>query len=1027
MERSWRDLVWFVIILSSAYVLLIGRRRKSGTNRLPPGPRGWPVFGHMFNLGTMPHRTLAGLKQLYGPVVWLKLGSRGTMVILTTKAAAELFKNHDLSFVDRNIIDTMRSHDYNKSSLALAPYGTCWRMLRRICTVEMFVSKRINETVSIRRKGINDMLLWIEKEASATKEGHGIHVARFAFLASFNMLGNLMLSRELVDPESKVGSEFFTAMTGLMQWGGHPNITDLFPCLGWLDLQGLRKKADRDMGKALEIAFGFVRERVKERQDGGDRRKDFLDVLLEFEGSGKDEPAKLSEKDITTFILEIFLAGSETTSSTAEWALTQLLCNPKIMIKVKNELAKVIGPKRRFEESDIDNLPYFHAVVKETLRFHPPVPFLVPRKAIQDTNFMGYNIPKDTQVFVNAWAIGRDPEYWDDPLVFKPERFLGSKTEYKGQHFEFIPFGAGRRMCAGVPLAHRMLHLVLGSLLHEFDWELESHVTAETMDMSDRLGVTVRKSEPLKAIPKKSLIGVLCVNVFDLHGTVSLNDVSSSDHTLIYIYAFLIGRRRRSGSVSNRLPPGPRGWPVFGHMFNLGTMPHRTLAGLKQQYGPVVWLKLGSRDTMVILTTKAAAELFKNHDLSFADRNITDTMRSHDYHNSSLALAPYGTFWRVLRRICTVEMFVSKRINETVSIRRKCVNEMLLWIEKQASATKEGHGIHVARFTFLASFNMLGNLMLSRDLVDPESKVGSEFFAAMTGLMEWGGHPNIADLFPCLGRLDLQGLRKKTDRDLGKALDIALGFVRERVKERQDGGERRKDFLDVLLDFEGSGKDGEPAKLSEKNITSFILEMFLAGSETTSSTVEWALTQLLCNPKIMTKVKDELAKVVGPKRRFEESDVDNLPYFQAVVKETLRFYPPLPFLVPRKTIQDTNFMGYNIPKDTQVFVNAWAIGRDPEYWADPLVFKPERFLGSKTEYKGQHFEFIPFGAGRRMCVGIPLAHRMLHLILGSLLHEFDWELESHVTAETMDMTDRLGIAVRKSEPLKAIPKKSLVL
>ncbi|KAK3024739.1 hypothetical protein RJ639_044676 [Escallonia herrerae] len=884
------------------------------------------------------------------------------------------------------------------------------------------------------------------------------------------MLGNLMLSRDLVDPESKVGSEFFTAMTGLMEWGGHPNIADLFPCLRWLDLQGLKKKMDRDVGKALDIALGFVRERLKERQDGRERRKDFLDVLLEFQGSGNDdEPAKLSEKNITRFILEMFLAGSETTSSTVEWALTQLLCNPKIMNKVKDELARVVGPKRRFEESDIDNLPYFQAVVKETLRFYPPLPFLVPRKAIRDTNFLGYNTPKDTQVLVNAWAIGRDPEYWDDPLVFRPERFLGSKTEYKGQHFEFIPFGAGRRMCAGVPLAHRMLHLVLGSLLHEFDWELESHVTAETMDMTDRLGIAVRKSEPLKAIPKKSLkardamltskklrtlrsksmvisfqiksgfkiteptygslwvecdcdniLEPLMVSAFCKHGDPADRHGKELERSGVVCNLFLISLcPPHQLETEVRLQPaatGPRGWPVFGHMFNLGTMPHRTLAGLKQLYGPVVWLKLGSRGTMVILTTKAAAELFKNHDLSFGDRNIVDTMRPHDYNKSSFALAPYGTYWRMLRRICTVEMFVSKRINETVSIRRKGIDDMLLWIEKEASATKEGRGIHVARFTFLASFNMLGNLMLSRDLVDPESKVGSEFFTAMNGLMQWGGHPNITDLFPCLGWLDLQGLRKKADRDMGKALEIAFGFVRERVKERQDGGDRRKDFLDVLLEFEGSGKD-EPAKLSEKD----------TGSETTSSTAEWALTQLLCNPKIMIEVKDELAKVIGPKRRFEESDIDNLPYFQAIVKETLRFHPPVPFLVPRKAIQDTNFMGYNIPKDTQVFVNAWAIGRDPEYWDDPLVFKPERFLGSKTEYKGQHFEFIPFGADRRMCAGVPLAHRMLHIVLGSLLHEFDWTLESHVTAETMDMTDRLGVTVRKSEPLKAIPKKSLVL
>lgn len=197
------------------------------------------------------------------------------------------------------------------------------------------------------------------------------------------------------------------------------------------------------------------------------------------------------------------MAGAETSSSSTEWALTELLRSPENMIKVKAELAKVIGPNRKFEESDVDNLHYLQAVVKETLRLHPPVPLLIPRKATQDTEFMGYRIPKNTQVLVNAWAIGRDPQCWDDPLSFKPERFLGSNVDYKGQHHELIPFGSGRRMCAGIPLAHKMLHLLLGSLLHEFDWELDSQVSPETMDMKDRIGITVRKFEPLQVIPKK--------------------------------------------------------------------------------------------------------------------------------------------------------------------------------------------------------------------------------------------------------------------------------------------------------------------------------------------------------------------------------------------------------------------------------------------------------------------------------------------------------------------------------------------
>ncbi|GMN39332.1 hypothetical protein TIFTF001_008554 [Ficus carica] len=199
----------------------------------------------------------------------------------------------------------------------------------------------------------------------------------------------------------------------------------------------------------------------------------------------------------------MFFAGSETTSTSIEWAMAELLLNPEAMAKAKAELTRSIGPNRRLEETDIDNLPYLNAVVKETLRLHPPVPLLVPREAKNDTNFMGYSIPKNTKVLINAWAIGRDPDAWDDPLCFKPERFLASKLDYKGQDFEYIPFGAGRRICVGLALAHRLLHVTLGSLIHEFEWKLGGQVTPETLDMKERLGITSRKLEPLLAVPTK--------------------------------------------------------------------------------------------------------------------------------------------------------------------------------------------------------------------------------------------------------------------------------------------------------------------------------------------------------------------------------------------------------------------------------------------------------------------------------------------------------------------------------------------
>ncbi|KOM29228.1 hypothetical protein LR48_Vigan641s001600 [Vigna angularis] len=495
--------LFLLLLLSILFLFLLRRKTATSNRRLPPGPPGWPIFGNMFQLGDMPHRTLAKLRAKHGPVVWLQIGAINTMTILSANAATVFFKNHDHAFADRTITETMRVHNYDKSSLALAPYGPYWRLMRRLVTVDMLVAKRLNETAPVRRKCVNDMITWLSKEAEKLEEGGGVHVARFVFLMSFNLLGNLMLSRDLFDPESEDGSEFFAAMIGMMEWTGQANVADMFPWLRWLDPQGLKRKVDREMGKALEIASKFVKQRLAE-QHSDKMTRDFLGVWIEFQNSNNEEVLNISDKDLNIFILELFLAGSETTSSTIEWAMTQLLRNPECLEKLKSELDQVVGREREVEESDIDNLPYLQAVIKETLRLHPPIPMLVPRKAIKDTEFMGYDIPKDTQVLVNAWAIGRDPDVWEQPFDFKPQRFVEDckNIDYKGHHFELIPFGGGRRMCAGVPLAHRILHLVLGSLLHRFDWKLQNHVTPSTVDMRDRLGVTMRKLQPLLAVPK---------------------------------------------------------------------------------------------------------------------------------------------------------------------------------------------------------------------------------------------------------------------------------------------------------------------------------------------------------------------------------------------------------------------------------------------------------------------------------------------------------------------------------------------
>ncbi|GAB4827298.1 hypothetical protein Ancab_040022 [Ancistrocladus abbreviatus] len=265
------------------------------------------------------------------------------------------------------------------------------------------------------------------------------------------------------------------------------------------DPQGICHRNEMDVKKMFRVFDELISERIQssEANGGVDENGDVLDNLLNI---CMEDGNEFQLSDIPHLLLDLFIAGTDTTSSTLEWAMAELLRNPKKLKKACGELQKVIGKCNLIEEEDIIRLPYLQAVIKETFRMHPIVP-LLPRKAVSTTKLCSFTIPKNTQVFVNIWAVGRDESLWKNANLFEPERFLDSYIDVKGRDFELIPFGAGRRICPGLPLAYRMLPCMLGSLIHLFDWKLEDGITLEKIDMDEKFGLTMVKAKSLYAIP----------------------------------------------------------------------------------------------------------------------------------------------------------------------------------------------------------------------------------------------------------------------------------------------------------------------------------------------------------------------------------------------------------------------------------------------------------------------------------------------------------------------------------------------
>ncbi|GAU18915.1 hypothetical protein TSUD_229050 [Trifolium subterraneum] len=448
-----------------------------------------------------PHKSLAKLAKIYGPILSLKLGQVTTIVISSADMAKEVLQTHDSSLSDRSVPHALTAFNHDQFGVGFLPLSPLWREMRRVCKNQLFSNKSLDANQYLRRNKIDELVNYVSQ---CSLKGDAIDIGSLAFKTSINLLSNTILSVDFATISAGINDnkENKDLVMNMAKTVGVPNMSDFFPLLRLIDPQGIKKTYVFYIEKLFGVFNNIIDQRLKLREgDGFIAKNDMLDSLLDlFEENQKE----MDREKMEHLLHDLIVGGTDTTTYTLEWALTELLRNPNIMSKAKRELEEIIGLGNTIEESDIARLPYLQAIIKETLRLHPIAPLLLPRKAKTDVEVNGYMIPKGAQIFVNVWAIGRDPNAWECSNLFSPERYLGTKLDIKGQNFQLTPFGSGRRICPGLPLAMRMLHMMLGSLLISFDWKLENDMKPEEIDMEDAIeGLALRKCESLRAIPTK--------------------------------------------------------------------------------------------------------------------------------------------------------------------------------------------------------------------------------------------------------------------------------------------------------------------------------------------------------------------------------------------------------------------------------------------------------------------------------------------------------------------------------------------
>ncbi|KAK2375820.1 cytochrome P450 76T24 [Trifolium repens] len=493
------SILWSIIFF---FITSHGTKTSKSSSKLPPGPSPYPIIGNILELvGTNPLDAFTHLSKIYGPIITLKLGTSTTIVISSPQIAKETLHTYDLVFSSRTVPDAAKSLDHHKVSLVWMPPSSKWRTLRRACATKIFSTQQLDSTKFHRKRKVQDLINYVHK---FSEKGEAFDFGEVVLATVMNSISETFISMDLfhycgssdVDKKSK---EFKEMVYGIMEEVGRPNVVDFFPIFKFFDPQGVRKRMRKHFVKLIAFFDEVMEERIRLRDS--DQSKEYNDVLDSFLDLLKEQSSELCRRDVLHLFTDLFVAGIDTTSTTVEWAMAELLHNPTKLTRLREEIQQIHGKSAQIEESDASNLPYLRAVVKETLRLHPPVPFLVPHKSKHDGELAGYMIPKDAQILVNVWSIGRDSSIWANPNSFEPERFLKIETDFKGRDFELVPFGAGRRICPGLPLASRSIHYILASLLYHFDLKLADELKPDDMDMSHMFGVTLHKAQPLRVVP----------------------------------------------------------------------------------------------------------------------------------------------------------------------------------------------------------------------------------------------------------------------------------------------------------------------------------------------------------------------------------------------------------------------------------------------------------------------------------------------------------------------------------------------
>ncbi|KAH7526834.1 hypothetical protein JRO89_XSUnG0046900 [Xanthoceras sorbifolium] len=928
---------YLVLILFIFFVIkLVLTRHRS----LPPSPFALPIIGHLHLIKKPLHQALESLLAQHGPILYLRFGCRPLLVLSSPSAVEECFTSNDITFANRPQSMAGEYFTYNYSAFVWAPYGHVWRSLRRFTVVEIFSSNALHNSSSTLQTEVRHLLRRVFR-SSASHGGGGdrkVELKTLFSLLTINLMTRMVAGRPGTEDEAtelEVEKKFLAEFKETFFPSLSMNVCDFFPILRLIGFGGIEKSFVR----LRKMRDGYLQRLIDEirlkknccsMKKVGEKKMPLIETLLSLQQSEPefytDEVKSLQVTNIFRFICGVY-----------EFNIHGVKCIDPVSLVNKLPLQLLFDsifyngaliPIINFE-------PLLQASFDRTRQKFGINLMLLEVIALMELPDSGNNInhlgmgnvtPTESsrgnaEVHAKAWL--------NYSLNFRCSwyQYFSSINVWKcnNQREPLIDPMPVVWVMASISICILILLITMLSITHEV-------VVPDTSAFTRDQGIgSITSSELSTGYAEVEITSEKVFTMDALHYLGLLVSV------LFIVYQFSANRRNQH----KNLPPSPPSIPIIGH-FHLLKMPiHQALNNLSNKYGPILLLHLGSRPTLILSSRSAIEECFPNNDIIFSNRPLLPSRKCLEYNYTTLG-APYGNHWRNIRRFFVIEIFSERRLQISSEIRTEEIRFMIKHLYK--NSFKGVRKVDVKTFFYYLAFNIVMKLVTGKRCFEAEELDSEKSKKQLADLVEMFGPMltmALGDYFPFLRWLTYYG----TERKLLKIHKRKDAFIQSLLDAHQntssltsvDGQKTSQTIIDVMLKLQES----EPEFYTNDVIKGIIQAMLIAGTHTTTVTMERVVSQLISHPDVIQNARNEIDNNVGHSRLINDIDLAKFSYLHCIINETLRLsWGVLP---PRESSEECTCFEWEDARDESQGPSKTNLNM-PENTSAEIVFRPREAL-----------------------------------------------------------------------------------